>query len=109
MARVSVTYENHIARVTLTRGDKMNALESLLSKFDLKEMVRTGKVVMGRGDELGTLEPGKLADILVVDGDVLGDISILENRSKFIAVMQGGMTNAGRNAARHEAQIPAVG
>ncbi len=31
--------------------DKMNALESLLSKFDLKEMVRTGKVVMARGDE----------------------------------------------------------
>ena len=31
--------------------EKMNALESLLSKFDLKEMVRTGKVVMARGAE----------------------------------------------------------
>ncbi len=31
--------------------EKMNALESLLSKFDLKEMVRTGKVVMARGSE----------------------------------------------------------
>jgi len=31
--------------------EKMNALESLLSKFDLKEMVRTGKVVMARGGE----------------------------------------------------------
>ena len=30
--------------------EKMNALHSLLSKFDLKEMVRTGKVVMARGD-----------------------------------------------------------
>lgn len=27
MARVSVEYRNHIARVTLTRGDKMNALD----------------------------------------------------------------------------------
>jgi enoyl-CoA hydratase/carnithine racemase len=27
MARVSITYENHIAHVTLTRGDKMNALD----------------------------------------------------------------------------------
>ena len=27
---------------------------------------------MGRGDEFGTLEAGKLADVLVVDGDVLG-------------------------------------
>ena len=31
--------------------EKMDALESLLSKFDLKEMVRTGKVVMARGNE----------------------------------------------------------
>ena len=31
--------------------EKMNALEALLSKFDLKEMVRTGKVVMARGAE----------------------------------------------------------
>ncbi len=28
MARVSIEIENHIARVTLTRGDKMNALDS---------------------------------------------------------------------------------
>lgn len=31
--------------------EKMDAFESLLGKFDLKEMVRTGKVVMARGDE----------------------------------------------------------
>ena len=31
-------------------SDKMDALEQLLSKFDLREMVRTGKVVMARGD-----------------------------------------------------------
>ena len=31
--------------------EKMDALESLLSKFDLKEMVRTGKMVMARGNE----------------------------------------------------------
>lgn len=31
-------------------SEKMEALRSLLSKFDLKEMVRTGKVVMARGD-----------------------------------------------------------
>ena len=30
-------------------SDKMDALESLLGKFDLREMVRTGKVVMARG------------------------------------------------------------
>ena len=70
---------------------------------------KTGAEIMGRGDELGTLEPGKLADVLVVDGDVLADISILEDRSRLIAVMQGGDIKAGQLAPRHEATIRAVG
>ncbi len=59
---------------------------------------KTGAEIMGRGDEFGTLEPGKLADVLVVDGDVVADISLLEDRSRFIAVMQGGIVKAGRLA-----------
>ena len=39
---------------------------------------RTGAEIMGRGAEFGTLEEGKLADVLVVDGDVLADITLLE-------------------------------
>lgn len=31
--------------------EKMDALRELLSKFEIKEMVRTGKVVMARGDQ----------------------------------------------------------
>jgi imidazolonepropionase-like amidohydrolase len=59
---------------------------------------KTGAEIMGRGDEIGTLEAGKLADALVVDGDVIADISLLEDRTKFLAVMQGGVINAGRLA-----------
>jgi imidazolonepropionase-like amidohydrolase len=59
---------------------------------------RTGAEIMGRQKEFGTLEAGKLADVLVVDGDVLADVSILEDRSRFIAVMQGGVVKAGRLA-----------
>jgi len=33
-------------------SEKMDALEKLLSKFDLREMVRTGKVVMTKGIEV---------------------------------------------------------
>jgi imidazolonepropionase-like amidohydrolase len=54
---------------------------------------------MGRGHEIGTVEAGKLADILVVDGDVVRDISLLEDRRNFIAVMQGGVVRSG-SAAR---------
>jgi len=67
---------------------------------------KTGAEIIGRGDEFGTLETGKLADILVVDGDVLKDITLLEDRSRFIAVMQGGCVKAGRLAKREEIEIP---
>ena len=30
-------------------------------------------------DELGSVEPGKYADIVAVEGDPLADISVLEN------------------------------
>jgi imidazolonepropionase-like amidohydrolase len=59
---------------------------------------KTGAEIMGREKEFGTLEPGKLADVLVVDGDVLADISVLEDRSRFLAVMQGGIVKAGKLA-----------
>ena len=61
---------------------------------------KTGAEILGREQEIGTLEVGKLADVLVVDGDVLGDISILEDRRRFLAVMQGGLVKAGRLAVR---------
>jgi imidazolonepropionase-like amidohydrolase len=57
---------------------------------------RTGAEIMGRGDEFGTLEAGKLADVLVVDGDVLAEMAILQDRRRFLAVIQGGILKAGR-------------
>ncbi len=54
-----------------------------------------GAKMMGREKEIGTLERGKLGDVLVVKGDVLKDISILENRDNLLAVMQGGVVKAG--------------
>ncbi|MFN5530671.1 MAG: amidohydrolase family protein [Planctomycetaceae bacterium] len=62
----------------------------------LKCATRTGAEILGRAQELGTLEAGKLADVLVVDGDPLRSITILEDRTRFIAVMQGGIVKAGR-------------
>jgi imidazolonepropionase-like amidohydrolase len=64
----------------------------------LKCATKTGAEIMGRDKEIGTLEAGKLADVLVVDGDVLADVSILEDRSRFVAVMQGGVVKAGQLA-----------
>jgi imidazolonepropionase-like amidohydrolase len=64
----------------------------------LKCATKTGAEILGRGDELGTLTPGKLADVLIVPGDVVADIRLLQDRNKFIAVMQSGVIKAGRLA-----------
>jgi imidazolonepropionase-like amidohydrolase len=56
---------------------------------------KTGAEIMGREADIGTLERGKLADVLVLDGDVARDIGLLEDRRRFIAVMQGGVIKAG--------------
>jgi len=61
---------------------------------------KNGAEIMGRGKEFGTLEAGKLADVLIVDGDVLADIAILEDRTTFVAVMQGGVVKAGNLAGK---------
>ena len=65
----------------------------------LKCATKTGAEIMGRGHDLGTLEKGKLADVVVVAGDPTSDIRVLEDRSRFIAVIQGGAIKAGRLAA----------
>ncbi len=56
---------------------------------------RNGAKILGRENELGTLQAGKLADVLVVSGNLLKDISLLENRSNIRAVFQGGVLKAG--------------
>ncbi|MBM3139022.1 MAG: amidohydrolase family protein [Chloroflexi bacterium] len=40
--------------------------------------------------EVGTLEPGKWADLLLVDGDPLADITVLQQRERLLLIMQGG-------------------
>jgi len=69
---------------------------------------RNGARILGREHELGTLEPGKLGDCLVVDGDVIKQIALLEDRRRLLAVIQGGIVKAGRlAAAAQESYVPA--
>jgi len=49
-----------------------------------------GAEAMGLGGETGTLEAGKLADLVVIDGDPLEDITVLQDRSRILAVLKGG-------------------
>jgi hypothetical protein len=45
---------------------------------------------MGQPNELGQVRPGYLADLLLVDGDPLADITILQDRDRLAAIMKNG-------------------
>jgi imidazolonepropionase-like amidohydrolase len=63
------------------------------------------------GSRIGTVEPGKLADLLIVDGDVLEEPQLLADRSRIWLVLQLGVPVAGASleAAAPEQQglVPA--
>ena len=83
-------------------GDYARELEFFVNYVGLKPLdvltcaTRTGAEILGRANEFGTLEVGKLGDVLIVDGDVVDNIGILQDRSKLIAVMQSGIVKARR-------------
>jgi imidazolonepropionase-like amidohydrolase len=51
---------------------------------------KNGADLMGRGHDLGTIEAGKIADLLVVDGNPLDDMSILDDKANLLAIIKGG-------------------
>jgi imidazolonepropionase-like amidohydrolase len=51
---------------------------------------RTASQCIHMEREIGTIEPGKLADLLVIDGDPLADITVLKDRGLLALIMQGG-------------------
>jgi imidazolonepropionase-like amidohydrolase len=50
-----------------------------------------GQELMGLADELGTVQEGKLADLLLVKGDPTRDVSILQQRENLAMIMKDGV------------------
>lgn len=63
----------------------MTPKEALLSATKL------GGEIMLRGEELGQVRPGFLADLVLVDGDPLADLRILTEPARIAMVMQDGI------------------
>jgi imidazolonepropionase-like amidohydrolase len=59
-------------------------MEAILSATAL------GGEIMGQPDELGKVAVGYLADLILVDGDPLADITILQDQARLHAIMKGG-------------------
>jgi imidazolonepropionase-like amidohydrolase len=60
-------------------------MEALLSA------TKYGGEVMMRGKELGQVKEGFLADLLLVDGDPLTNLAVLQDPAKILAVMKDGV------------------
>jgi len=51
---------------------------------------RLGGEIMGRAGELGQIKAGYLADLLLVDGNPLEDIKLLQNQDALLVIMKDG-------------------
>ena len=74
-----------------------NAYElELLAKYGMSPMeallcaTKNAAEALGMGDKLGTVEKGKWADLIVIDGDPLKDITVLQKKEKVLLVMKEG-------------------
>ncbi|HEY7518696.1 MAG TPA: amidohydrolase family protein [Methylomirabilota bacterium] len=64
----------------------------------LAAATRLGGELMGHPGELGVIETGALADLLLVDGDPLADIGVLQERSALRMIMKDGAMYRGPGA-----------
>ena len=56
----------------------------------IKSATAHGGAIM-QDDKLGKVERGYTADLLLVDGDPLSDITVLQDSTKLVGIMKGGV------------------
>ena len=80
-------------------GTNARELEFLVrAGFSPLEAVRAATSVAARAirrPDVGVLEPGRLGDVLIFDGDPIADIASLQDPARIVAVLQGGECVAG--------------
>ncbi len=75
----------HQSEEFLIRGRVLPAHEVIASATSVAARL------LGREDELGAIRPGALADLIVIDGDPLGDLSLLTGQGRHMPIiMQSG-------------------
>jgi imidazolonepropionase-like amidohydrolase len=72
----------------------------LSSRRALLAATRDAAVALGREADLGSLEPGKLADLIAVDGDPEADVRLLQDQQRIPLVMLGGRLAVDRRPVR---------
>ncbi len=77
-------------------GNNARDLEYFVDLLDFTPMeaimaaTKLGGEIMMMGNELGQIKEGYLADIILVDGNPLADVSILQDASRLLGIMKDG-------------------
>jgi imidazolonepropionase-like amidohydrolase len=93
---VPIVLGDDYGTVLLPHGTYAEELEFYVKRVGIAPLhvlrwaTRNGALLAGHESELGTLAAGKLADLLVIDGDPTVDVSILARRERIAGVMKGG-------------------
>jgi imidazolonepropionase-like amidohydrolase len=83
----------------LPHGTEARDLEHFVNLFGFEpwEVLRAATAYGGQawagqsGEKLGRIQPGYLADLLLVDGNPLLDLSLLQDRHALLAIMKNGI------------------
>ncbi len=85
-----VIHGDNADEIALMVGHGMSEMDAIVAS------TRNAAEALGLADDLGTLTPGKWADLLLVDGDPLKDIGVLQDKDRIGVVMKGGRTKVAR-------------
>jgi len=85
-------------------GENATELEQLViggysAMQAIHSATRVGAACLGLEKEIGTIEVGKLADLVLVDGDPLVDVRILQEERRIVSVYKEGILVAGKPPA----------
>jgi imidazolonepropionase-like amidohydrolase len=95
-AGVKLVIGDDFGTSAMPHGDYAKELEAYVKGAGIPALevltwaTRNGAELLGMADDLGTIEAGKLADLLVVNGDPVKDIAILADRANLDIVMKDG-------------------
>jgi imidazolonepropionase-like amidohydrolase len=95
-AGVKLLVGDDFGTTAMPHGDYAKELEAYVKGAGIpaldviKWATRNGAELLGMKDDLGTIESGKLADLLVVNGDPSADITLLQDRANLHVIMKGG-------------------
>jgi imidazolonepropionase-like amidohydrolase len=97
------------------QGTNARDLEHFVTLFGysaseaLQAATRIGGEIMRRGHELGLVRPGYMADLLLVDGDPLADIRVLQDPGSLALIFKDGVAYAPCEGPPHARRLDADG